>query len=42
MSRLIVSLFVLLLWPCLWPTAVCRREDMHSRFFSTHPWYDGP
>lgn len=38
-SKTIITVFVLLLWPCLWPTAVYRRDEITSRF-ATHPWYD--
>jgi hypothetical protein len=38
-SRIILAALLLLLWPCLWPTAVYRREEITSRF-ATHPWYD--
>jgi hypothetical protein len=29
-SRVILALFLLLLWPCLWPTAVYRPQFSHS------------
>ena len=38
-SKSIITVFVLLLWPCLWPTAVYRREELTSRF-APHSWYD--
>ena len=31
-SALILGTITVLLWPCLWPTAVCRREHLASRF----------
>ena len=29
-SRVLLGLFLLLLWPCLWPTAVYRPQFSHS------------
>ncbi len=31
-SVLVLTGATLLLWPCLWPTAVCRREMLMRRF----------
>ena len=36
-SRLILAVFLLLLWPCLWPTAVYRPQfGLHALTFELH------